>query len=111
MSSFKLYVAGVIATKVIVAAGFVAIAVTAKPYRDIELRLDAIKEEWLTSAARQSIKDRYAAGKCNRTQWLEGMHNGPAKLAWVELSTSFPGHQKYIAKRIREEFPHATKWV
>jgi len=111
MVNFKLYCVGRVAAKVVIAAGFIAVASAAKPMRDIDKQVITLKEEWMKSTARQSINDRLAAGKISRSQWLEQMHNGPARILWVNLSTSFPDHHRYIAKRIRAEYPHATRWT
>ncbi|WDS62302.1 hypothetical protein [Pseudomonas phage D6] len=110
MNNFTLYCVGRVATKVVIAAGFVAVAHAAAPYRAIDKEIVRLKDEWMKSTARQSINDRLAAGKLNRSQWLEQMHNSPARIMWVNLSTSFPDH-RYIAKRIRAEYPHATRWI
>jgi hypothetical protein len=111
MMNFQVYVVGRVALKVVAAAGFIAVCSAAKPMRDIEDQIVLLKYEWLEGKTRQGINDRLAQGKIKRDEWLEQMHNGPARIMWVNLSTSFPKHHRYIAKRIREEYPHATRWI
>lgn len=111
MMSFKLEVAGKIALGLIVTAAFIAVATTAAPMREINAIIEETKSEWEDTKAHQSINDKYQSGKIKRLEWLEAMHNGPAKLLWLRLSTSYPNHIHYITKRIREEYPFATKWV
>jgi hypothetical protein len=111
MSNIKLEIAGKIALAVIATVAFVAIAQAAAPMREINTIIEETKAEWVESKAHQSINDKYHSGKFTRMEWLEAMQNGPAKLLWLRLSTSFPSHTHYIAKRIRQEYPHATKWV
>jgi hypothetical protein len=111
MTNFQLQIAGKIVLGIVVTAGFIAIARTATPMRDINDIIEETKYEWIDAKLRQSINDKYSAGKITRLEWLEAMHNGPAKLLWLRLSTTYPNHTHYIAKRIRQEYPHATKWV
>jgi hypothetical protein len=111
MIDFRLYVAGRVATKVVIAAGYFAMCHVAKPMRDIESEIARLKKEWNEGKTRQGINDRLAQGKIKRGEWLEEMHNGPARIMWVNLSTSYPDHHRYIANRIRKEYPHATRWI
>jgi hypothetical protein len=111
MSNIKLEIAGKIAFAVIATVAFVAIAQAAAPMREINTIIEEVKLDWVDAKMRQSINDKYNAGKLTRLAWLEAMHNGPAATLWLRLSTTYPNHTHYIAKRIRQEYPHATKWV
>lgn len=108
---FKLEVAGKITVGILATVVFVAIARAAEPLREINEIIQETQDEWFDAKARQSINDKYYAGKYTRLEWLEAMHNGPAKLLWLRLSTSYPDHIRYIVKRIRQEYPNATKWI
>lgn len=111
MTNFQLYVIGRVAIKVVTVGVVIAVVRAATPMRRINDDIIRLRAEWKDSKLHASINERYAIGKLDRNGWLEAMHNGPAKLLWVNLSTAYPGHIRFIAKRIKEEYPHATKWI
>lgn len=111
MIDFRLYCAGAIALKVVCAAGYIAVVHAAKPIQDIERDIIRLRKEWTESTVRQSINDKLASGKLKRSEWLEQMHTGQARIMWVHLSTDYPDHHRYIANRIRKEYPHALRWI
>lgn len=111
MTNIYLDVAGKIVVAAVATTAFIMITRAAAPMREINVIIEETKKEWVDAKARQSINDKYNAGKIKRIEWMEQMHNGPAKLLWLRLSTSYPNHTHYIVKRIRQEYPHATKWV
>ncbi|MNC10287.1 hypothetical protein D3C87_970390 [compost metagenome] len=111
MTDIKLEIAGKLAVAALATAAFVMVVRAATPMREINAIIEEVKVDWTDAKMRQSINDKYNAGKIKRIEWLEQMHNGPAKLLWLRLSTAYPDHIHYIVKRIRQEYPHATKWV
>lgn len=111
MIDYRVKLAGKVAVCLVVTTAYFVIATEANTLRKINEAYTTVKTEWKESKNYQSLNDKYNAGKITRSEWVEGMHNGAAKWLWLRLSTQFPDYTHYIAKRIRQEYTLATKWV